>query len=59
MKRIIITTLCALACLASAIAQIGYRQYDITYSLNTDKSGNNYAIALYNLNKDRSNVVIP
>jgi len=59
MKRIIITTLCALACLASAIAQIGYRQDDITYSLNTDKSGNNYAIALYNLNKDRSNVVIP
>lgn len=59
MKRIIITTLCALACLASAIAQIGYRQDDITYSLNTDKSGNNYAVVIGNVLNESTAIDIP
>ena len=59
MKRIIITSLCALACFASAIAQIGYRQDDITYSLNTDESGKNYAIVVFNTLTTRCDVTIP
>ena len=48
-----------LACFASAIAQIGYRQDDITYSLNTDESGNNYAVVILNTNEYRGDAVIP
>lgn len=59
MKKIIITSLCVLACFASAIAQIGYRQDDITYSLNTDESGNNYAVVILNTNEYRGDAVIP
>lgn len=59
MNKTILTIVCTLSCIMSAVAQIGYRQDDITYCLNTDESGNNYAIVLNNTNKKRSNVVIP
>lgn len=59
MNKTILTIVCTLSCIMSAVAQIGYRQDGITYSLNTDESGNNYAIVLNNTNKNRSNAVIP
>ena len=57
MKKIIITSLCVLACFASAIAQIGYRQDDITYSLNTDESGNNYACSTHIFHNKKSSAI--
>lgn len=59
MKKRILTTLCAVTCIMSAIAQIGYRQDDITYRLSTDSSGNHYAAVIGNTLTSNTDVVIP
>lgn len=59
MNKIILTIVCILSCIMSAVAQIGYRQDDITYSLNAEDSGNHYAIVIGNILNASKAITIP